>query len=300
MKTRLISILIMCLFFVSNNTIGQTEQDITILNKFKSIHLPPLEYYVTNELSQSVLMYDVYGVREMVKNTLLSKGFNLIESTNVHNDSKREDCSIGYCNILHYSELNENIIDGVGIVFTDCNYEVVYSSKAKVTSLVAEKTLEKISIGKIPVLDATKTALKEFNSFKYKYDENLLAKKKQIPIANLTEKQYYEYFKNNEVSEIEGVHNSRSVDFYILNIAIIKNDEAYDIIVLKTNNPSWNQYEIRGNFSLINGEYIGTFLFTNNDELDIRFEIGKKHKMTMYIADNYNNEIEVEFKRKMP
>lgn len=300
MKTRLISIIIICLFFGSNNISSQNKQDITALNSFKSIHLPPLKYYITNEIGQSVLMYDVYGVREMVKNTLLSKGFNLIESTNVHNDSKREDCSIGYCNILHYSELNENIIDGIGIVFTDCNYEVVYSSKAKVTSLVAEKTLEKISIGKIPVLDATKTALKEFDSFKYKFDENLLAEKTQIPVASLTEKQYYEYFKNYEVSEIEGVYNSRSVDFYILNIAIIKNDEAYDIIVLKTDNPSWNQYEIRGNFSLINEEYIGTFLFKNNDKLDIRLEIGKKYKMTMYIADNYNNEIEVEFKRKMP
>lgn len=297
-KTSFFALIVIGVFFLTNVK-GQTNNDISRFNSIKAIHLPPLEYVVSNEQSTgTTLMYDIYGAREIIKSILKSKGFKLIESKEVLNDSERNDCSIAYCNVYHTSEINPQIIDGIVVVFTDCNYQPFYATSAKVLPLVAEKVTTKIPVGRIPVQNATREALKELEGFDYALSIEDEISKIIIPESNLTYKQIKDYCRKECTNSLEGLYNSVSVDFYSLKLFIRKDSDFYELIIAESNNPEWSNFQIRGNVQKQDNIYTGKFLFHNYQEVDIKIDNSGKEKIKIVFYNQNSDSFEIELKKK--
>lgn len=281
-------------------------QNIEELNKFKYINLPQLEYYITSSKNAgSTLAFDVYGIHKIVKQTLSSKGFLILETTEAEASANRDHCEIGYCSIYQMCNLDPDRIDEIVISFSDCNYKVVYTCSAKVTANVVKKVTTAIPLGTIPMQQATKEALKEFDHYEYKYNKDKLIVKKEFALSQLDYKEIKTYLKkeSNDLDLIEGVYEAMDVDFYYVKLALIKDSSWFDLVIIDSDNISWKPLQIRGKVKLAdNDKYTGNWLFTPDNDLKLEIEKGKQPKVYEFkIIDSSNNEyFVIKFKRKLP
>lgn len=275
-----------------------SAQNIEELNKFKYINLPPLEYLVGE-----AVVYDVYGIQEIVKKTLLLKSINVSEISGKEAENLRDNCEIGHCYIGHYCTLDPNRFDKIVIYFTDCNFKLVYQCSARVTSLVAKRVTTAIPMGRSAMQQATKDALKEFNHFNYSFDADHPIIKTEFAVSPLDKRKIKAYLKDesHKLDVIEGIYESLDVDFSYVKLAIIKNVDWYDLIVIESDNITWKPGQIRGKLiQTENDSYTGNWLFTADLELDLEIEKGKRNRVYdfRFIDNNEDEYFEIEFKKK--
>ena len=283
-----------------------SAQSIEELNKFRYINVPKLEYYITSPKNAgSTLAFDIYGIQKIVKQTLRSKGFTILETTEAEASVNRDNCEIGYCHISQMSNLDPNRFDEIVLYFSDCNYKLVYQCGAKVKSNVVKKVTTAIPLGIIPMQQATKEALKEFDNYEYTYNADKSIVKNEFPVSQFDYKEIKAYLKNesNKLDLIEGIYESVDVDFYYVKLAIIKNSAWFDLVIIDSDNISWKPMQIRGKIkSDTNDRYTGNWLFSPDNNLKLEIEKGKQPKAYEFtFVDSTNNEyFEIKFKRKFP
>lgn len=281
-------------------------QSIEELNKFRYIDVPQLEYYITSiKKAGSTLAFDVYGIQKIIKQTLRSKGFIILETTEAEAAANRDHCEIGYCSIYQMCNLDPNRIDEIVLSFSDCNYKVVYTCSAKVTSNVVKKVTTAIPLGIIPMQQATREALKEFDNYEYKYNKDKMIVKKEFALSQLDYKEIKTYLKkeSNNLDLIEGIYEAIDVDFYYVKLAIIKDSSWFDLVIIDSDNISWKPMQIRGKIKLADDDkYTGNWLFSPDNDFKLEIEKGKQPKVYDFkFIDSTNNEyFEIKFKRKLP
>lgn len=290
---------------ITNSVTFLSAQSIEELNRFKYINVPPLEYIVQDKRGNPHPVFDIYGIREIVKQILQSIGIIVLENNEADLETLRDNCEIGHCYIAQNSNLDPNIYDEIVIYFSDCNYQTVYQCGAKVTSLVAKKATASIPLGISVMQQATREALNEFQQFNYNYDTLNPIAKTEFTLCKLDKKEIKEYLKDesNELDLIEGIYESLDVDFYYLKIAVVKNADRFDLIVVESDNITWKSGQIRGQVKPVEvDQYIGNWSYTNNEEFGLEIEKGKLSKVLnfKFIDRKMNEYFEIEFKKKIP
>lgn len=281
-------------------------QSIEELNKFKYINIQQLEYYITSTKNAgATLAVDIYGIQKIVKQTLSSEGFLIFETTGIEASEDRDNCEVGYCNIYQNSNLDKDRFDEIEIYFSDCNYNVVYKCGAKVTSNVVKKATTDIPLGIIPMQQATREALKEFENYEYKYNVDKPIVKNEFEKCNYDYNELKAYLKkeSNDLDIIEGIYESVDVDFYYVKLAVIKDSSWFDLVVIDSDNISWKPMQIRGKIKLADADkYTGNWLFSPDNDLNLEIEKGKQSRAYEFkFIDSTNNDyFEIKFKRKLP
>jgi hypothetical protein len=296
---------LVCFFLCSLFLVALQGQEITALNRFQYINVPPLKYNISNpETGAMTTVYDVYGVQAIILKTLRETGIEVLQKSSQLDDEMRMDCRIGHCKVYHTSELDPNIIDGIIITFSGCNYNTVYTCQAKVKSMDAKRVTTAIAAGKVPIQQATHEALSELSGFKYQYDANNAFEKIESRVSDMNKKEIIAHFKSqeNDFDQIEGVYASTDVDAYFIELAIMKNGQKYDIIVLESEDESWKPGQIRGILRNTEDEvYSGSYFYTKDYKLQLEISKADKKNYIFTFVDLAANEyFTIEFKKKFP
>lgn len=296
---------LLCFFLCSPFLVVLQGQEITDLNRFQYINVPPLKYTISNPKTGSMTtVYDIYGVQSIIVKTLKVAGIEVLQYSDLMDDQMKMDCRIGHCEVYHTSDLDPDIIDGIIITFSDCNYNTVYTCRAKVKSMAAKRVTTSIAEGKAPIQQATNEALSELSLFEYQYEENNPIEKIKSRVADMNRKEIFAHFKaeKNDFDQIEGVYASIDVDRYFTELAIMKKGQNYDIIVLKSEDESWKPGQIRGKLEDTDDEvYTGSYSYSKDHKLLLEISKSDKKYYIFTFVDSQSNEyFTIEFKKKLP
>jgi hypothetical protein len=225
------------LFFLFNTFFVFGQSEITVLNGYKYIYLPPLTYQDGST--------DRFGIRSQVKEKLIRSGFNILESTTPPQGVNV--CLVVTCFIEHTNNWGQPIPDYVYLKIFNCENQVVYSSQGASGTIVMsiEQGWRK----------ATKSATSDFDKYRYTYDESKSIARKienSLPTLELTglkEDSIRSYLTSKKIDPIEGIYKSYSSgDMPYYKFGIIKVGDIFKAVIIESEFTYWKQGEVKAIF----------------------------------------------------
>ncbi len=269
------------LLFLFNTLLVYGQSELTVLNGYKYVYLPPLTYQDGST--------DKWGIRSQVKEKLVGSGLNVFETTT---PPKGVDlCLIVSCFIDHTNNAYQAASDYVYLKFINCSNQVVYLSQGSTGTLVTsfQQGWRK----------ATKAATSDFNYYHYAFDESKsLAKQieKDLPTLELTELRedsIKSYLTSKRLDPIEGIYKSYQSDgmpYY--KIGVLKIGSIYKAVIIETELTYWKQGELKATFepSSMKGLYSTKWYMGNKTPFETFASMDNEVLLTIELKDQKTGE----------
>ncbi|MDF2188319.1 serine protease [Paraflavitalea sp. CAU 1676] len=234
----LITPLVTCILFVVSFS-AFAQSDVSVLNGYKYIYLRPLTYQDGTS--------DKWGIRNAVREKLMASGLTVLEAVTLTPQGTPANCLTAVCTIDHTNNAYQAASDYIYLKIFNCQGQTIYASQGATGAVVLsfQQGWRK----------ATKEALRDFSSYKYKFDEKSTFESKLFgslpPVEKIDENEetLKKYFSETAIDPIEGIYKSyqaQGMTYY--KVAIKKFGTTYKMIIIDAEYRAWRPGEVKAYF----------------------------------------------------